>query len=139
MYNYPKPILDKIQSGQVTRAQTLHLALYQPIYLTDAGHDISHNGNTYYATGLVQGIGKTSRDIDSKVGEVTISFSMADPAVVAAIYGSDYHKRRVTYGSAILDPQGRVIHWRQIWHGYISHANTDTGLDNPTLNLVVAS
>lgn len=73
------------------------------IYLTNAGFDITWNGNTYTGQGDFLGFSTVSEDFDVKVGKFSIYMSAINVALVNKLYGKDFEGRKVAIRKAFLD------------------------------------
>lgn len=72
------------------------------IYLTDAGTNLSYNGNTYLASQFL-GFSSISETSDLLVNSVTVSLSGVDQAVVAILLQESYLNRKMKIRTAMLD------------------------------------
>ncbi len=80
-----------------------------PICFTDAGYDITWNGDNYLANGLLLGMDAPKFTSELRVGETSVAFSAADQSVLAMILNENQINRYVHVYRAFLDQNMQVI------------------------------
>lgn len=137
MKTYPDEVMDMLNSGYIRECHTVDVALDFPLRFTDAGFDVSQGGLKYRASAAFQGLDQLASAAEMRVSEITLSFSMTDVAVTAAILSGDYYKRKVTFQRMFLREDNSVIFSEVIWRGSVTGSSTD---DNDSqISLSVAS
>lgn len=79
------------------------------ICFTDAGYDITWNGDIYLANGLLLGMDAPKFTSELRVGETSVAFSAADQSVLAMILNENQINRYVHVYRALLDQNMQVI------------------------------
>ncbi len=78
------------------------------IYLTDAGTNLTWNGNAYLASQFL-GFSAISETADLLVNSVTVSLSGVDQAVIAILLQETYLHRKLKIRTAMLDASLSII------------------------------
>lgn len=73
------------------------------VRLTDAGHDIVYNSDTYISSGLVAAVSGIKQQQDLRVASVDLAFSAVDQSIVALFSNTNQQNRKVTVSTLILD------------------------------------
>lgn len=103
MKNLSQAVIDAL-STNYTYCRIIKMELSDAtIYLTEAGHDIEYDGNTYVSSGLVVGIGSIKQQKELKVASVDLEFSAVDQSIVALFENTNQQNRRVVISTLILD------------------------------------
>ncbi|MCG6227108.1 MULTISPECIES: DUF2163 domain-containing protein [Vibrio] len=135
---FPPEVLAMLESKLVTYAYLLRFDLDTMFSFTSAGHDIEHGGITYRSSGTFQGLDSLSRHAEMRVAEVKFGFSMADPAIMAVILGTEVLKRRITVERAYLNREtGEIMFVEHVWMGTVVGKSDDDG--NTQIQLTAAS
>lgn len=73
------------------------------IRLTDAGHDIVFNGQTYLSSGLVASVAGIKQQQELRVASIDLQFSAVDQSIVALFINANQQNRKVVISTLILD------------------------------------
>lgn len=123
---FPPNVLAMLESKRVIYAYLLRFDLDTTFSFTSAGHDIDHGGVTYQADGAFQGLDSLACHAEIRVAEVKFAFSMANPAIMAVILGTDVLKRRITIERAYLNGEtGEVLFVEHVWSGTVVGKSDD--------------
>lgn len=73
------------------------------IRLTDAGHDIVYNGQTYLSSGLVASVAGIKQQQELRVASIDLQFSAVDQSIVALFSNANQQNRKVIISTLILE------------------------------------
>ncbi len=79
------------------------------VCFTDAGYDITWNGDTYLANGMLLDLEAPKFTTELRVGEISVTFSAADQSVLAMVLGESQVNRYVHVYKALLDTSMQLI------------------------------
>ncbi|WGY45028.1 DUF2163 domain-containing protein [Vibrio sp. ABG19] len=126
MKSYPQSVVDMLASRLVSYVYLVKFSLENELTFTSGGHDIEYGGSVYQASGSFQGLDSLNRTAEMRVSEVKFGFSMADPAIVATILGTDVFKREVRVERAYLSQTtGEVLFVERVWSGTVVGKSDD--------------
>lgn len=110
------------------------------VCFTDAGYDISWNGDTYLANGLLLGMDAPKFTSELRVGETSVAFSAADQSIMAMILNESQINRYVHVYRAFLDQNMQVIPNPIFLHSWlITDASTSTERKEAEIEVSMAS
>lgn len=107
-------------------------------YLTEAGHDIEYDGNTYLGNGQILDIDEIKETADLRVNEVGITFSLADQSILALLLGNNQIDRDVFVLRAFTNNGVVIPDPVMLFFGKVSGFNTDTTLEDSELQVKVS-
>lgn len=73
------------------------------VRLTDAGHDIVYQGQTYLSGGLVVSVSGIKQQQELRVASLDFQFSAVDQTIVALFSNANQQNRKVIVSTLILD------------------------------------
>ncbi|MGX5913955.1 hypothetical protein ACR0ST_04415 [Aliidiomarina sp. Khilg15.8] len=92
------------------RVQLFRLELKSAtVFLTTGGHDLHWDGDVYRSTGLMLKHSKIKQSSDIRVGNRTLTFTAADPTLLAEVSNNTQVNRFITQYEAYLDSAGAII------------------------------
>jgi len=101
--------LAEIEKDAVRTAHLVKLSLTTAVYMTDAGFDISYDGDTYQASSHLLEIDAVSESSDVRVGTVSIILSGVEQTFVAAFLGNNYIGKQALIYRIFLDASSQII------------------------------
>lgn len=111
-----------------------------PVYLTDAGYDISWAGNTFLANGLLLGMDSPKFTSELRVGEISLTFSAADQSLLALVLNVSQINRYVHVYKALLDQSLQVIPSPILLHSWlITDTSVSADRDSAEITISMAS
>lgn len=78
------------------------------VRLTDAGHDIVFNGQTYISSGLVAAVSGIKQQQELRVSSVDMRFSAVDQSIVALFSNENQQNRKVIVSTLLLENDTHV-------------------------------
>ncbi len=111
------------------------------IYLTDSFHNLTHDSQTYQASGSLLSMTAIKESAILQVGRVNITLSGIDSTIIAAANTESFINNDVVVHRAIINPDtGAYIDTpRQIFDGTISNYSISESQTNSSVTIVVAS
>jgi hypothetical protein len=111
------------------------------IYLTDSFHDLTHDSQTYQASGSLLSMTAIKESAILQVGRVNITLSGVDSTIIAAASTESFINNDVVVHRAIINPNtGAYIDTpRQIFDGTISNYSISESQTSSSVTIVVSS
>jgi hypothetical protein len=111
------------------------------IYLTDSFHNLTHDSQTYQASGSLLSMTAIKESAILQVGRVNITLSGVDSTIIAAASTESFINNDVVVHRAIINPNtGAYIDTpRQIFDGTISNYSISESQTSSSVTIVVSS
>ncbi|HAT42349.1 MAG TPA: hypothetical protein DCS87_11625 [Rheinheimera sp.] len=107
---------------------------------TDAGYDITYNGDVYQANGLLLGMEAPKFTNELRVGEISVTFSAADQSVLAMVLNNSQVNRYVHIYRAYLGTSLQVIANPILLHSWlITDASVSSDRKDAEITVSMAS
>lgn len=110
MKNYSQEVIDALRNDNAT-CNLIEMRLAGgTVFFTDAGRDITWQGQTYTASGLVTSLDSRQKQSQFQVQSFGVQFSTADQAVIA-LFGNDNQKGRTAIIREVIfdDDRNQVV------------------------------
>lgn len=127
-------VITKLGSRAFEMANVVKIGFSTPVYITDHGHNIDYDGDTYTASSSILSIGSTSEVQEVEVGEVSITLSAVDRAYLVTLLSENWVARDVTINRVVKLDDGS---WDTA--GTYIGSIVNWGMQNEVIELVIAS
>jgi hypothetical protein len=132
--------LAEMEKYAVKISHLVSLDLASTVYLTDAGHDISYDGNTYEASSHLLEIGSVNETSDVRVGTVNLTLSGVNQTFISAFLNASYIGAQALIYRVFLDVNGAIIGAPiLIYDGRIDGFDINESKTDSTINVQFAS
>lgn len=109
MKTITQEVKNAIDTG-APRVQLIRMELASgTVRLTTCGHDLTWQGQVYLSTSLLLELSRVRSNSEIRVGTRTLSYTAADPTILAEVSNNVQVNRLITQFEAYLDPQGKII------------------------------
>lgn len=133
-------VVTELAKDSMKMCHMIEIHLSSTSYLTDAGQDITHGGNTYIASSHFLDISTVKEESEVRVGTTKVKLSGVEQSFIAALLSSGYVGRKLIVYRAFLDDNSAVIGTPVlIFDGRISEYDVIDTNDTSTVELGVAS
>lgn len=139
MKQFPPEVITLLESGKLRYCHLLEIRLQEAIRLTDLGHDIDFNGETYRSSGQLISLDNATSTTQIRINEISIGITAADSTFPALILGFDNINREVNITRLYLDENNRALHADVFWSGNVTGDSMTDSKDNPIVTLNAAS
>jgi hypothetical protein len=133
-------VITELAKDAFNMAHLVSIDFTTPKYLTDFGHDIEYDGNTYTSSSHILQMSQVNETHDVQVGSFTLNLSGVDQAFIAILLGENYIDREVIISRVVLDSSGAIIgNPIPMYTGYIDGYQMKDDNKTSQINLSIAS
>ena len=102
-------VIAELAKDTVKMCHLVEMHLSSTSYLTDAGQDISHGGNTYVASSHLLNISTVTENSEVRIGTTKVKLSGVEQSFISALLGSAYISKQLIVYRAYLDANNVIV------------------------------
>jgi hypothetical protein len=130
-------LLTELSTNNIKPILLVEILFPTPQRLTNHYKDISHNSNTYSASGHLLNITAKSENAELDVANFTVKLSAVDSAFTSILLNNNVSNDEVTIDIGLLNGSDALIDTYQFDKGYIESFRINT--DKATIDLICTS